>query len=40
MRAAVIDDVRAEPEVREVAPPFHELAGIVTEVGAALPHPT
>lgn len=34
MRAVVIDAVRAQPEVREVAPPFAPEGGVVVEVRA------
>ncbi len=34
MRAVVIDDVRAQPEVREVAPPFAPEGGVVVQVKA------
>ncbi|WEV77529.1 zinc-dependent alcohol dehydrogenase family protein [Janibacter cremeus] len=34
MRAVVIDAVRAEPEVREVAPPFAPEGGVVVQVRA------
>lgn len=34
MRAVVIDDVRAQPEVREVAPPFAPDGGVVVQVEA------